>query len=150
MKIRAGLLTLALLTLAAFTAPSSSAAEWTPAAWAAEDTLQFRTECPDEGEYWSWVWLVVLDGDVWVRLGSRAAGRVDCSKTGRLTSVKIGGQEFAAVDMVEVPEMAERVASAMAEKYSTDMFVAWMSHPYTMKLVPRVDAAPEAAPPAAN
>ena len=32
MRIRAGLLTLALLTLCDFTAPSSSAAEWTPAA----------------------------------------------------------------------------------------------------------------------
>ncbi|MFN2378304.1 MAG: hypothetical protein ABR538_17375 [Candidatus Binatia bacterium] len=147
MKIRAGLLALALLS---FSALSASAAEWTPAKWIAEDTLQFRTECPDEGEYWSYVWLVVLDGDVWVRLGSRAAGRVDCSKSGRQTAVKIGGEEFAEIDLVEVPEMAERVAAAMADKYSTDMFVAWMSHPYTMKLVPKAAAAPEAAAPAAN
>ena len=57
----------------------ANAADWTPEQWKNEDTLQFRTECPDEGEYWSYVWIVVLDGDAWVRLGGRAAGRVDCS-----------------------------------------------------------------------
>jgi hypothetical protein len=125
------------------------AADWTPSAWEAEDTLQFRTECPDEGEYWSWVWVVVLDGEAWVRLGSRAGGRVDCSTSKPMTSIRIAGQEFAAVEMVPVPEMADRVAEAMAAKYPTDVFVRYFSHPYTMKLVPKAAAAaapPEAAP----
>lgn len=117
----------------------AQAAEWTPDRWAAEDTLQFRTECPDEGEYWSYVWVVVLDGDAWVRLGGRAGGRVDCSKTKPFTSVKIGGEEFANVEMVPVPAMADRVAAAMAAKYTTDLFVRYMNHPYTMKLVPKTE-----------
>jgi hypothetical protein len=135
MKLPAALLALALLSSATF----ATAAEWTPANWAADDTLQFRTDCPDEGEHWSYVWLVVLDGDVWVRLGSKAAARVDCSKTRPLASVKIGGEEFASVEMVAVPEMTDRVAGAMGEKYMSDIFVRYMNHPYTMKLVPKAE-----------
>lgn len=131
MKIPATLLSLLLLAAPAL------AADWTPANWAAEDTLQFRTECPGEGEYWSYVWLVELDGDVWVRLGSRAAGRVDCSATKTTTSIRIAGEQFDGVQMVDTPAMAERVAAAMAEKYSTDIFVRFMTHPYTMKLLPK-------------
>jgi hypothetical protein len=146
MKLPATLLSVLLLSAAT----AASAADWTPSSWAAEETLQFLTDCPDEGEHWSYVWLVVLDGDVWVRLGGRAGGRVDCSKTKPMTSVKIAGQDFTNVEMVAVPEMADRVAAAMGEKYTSDIFVRYMNHPYTMKLVPKAnEAAPqggEAAP----
>src|SRR5512140_2623429 len=125
MKLSATLLTLALVWLPAF----AHAAEWTPEKWAAEDTLQFRTDCPDEGEHWSYVWPVVLDGNVWERLGTRSASRAECSKTEPLTSVRIGGEEFTDVEMVNVPEMAERVAAAMAAKYTTDLLVRYMTHP---------------------
>jgi hypothetical protein len=137
MKLAATVLTLALVSFSSLALSAGDAAQWTPESWVAEDTLQFRTECPDEGEYWSYVWLVVLDGDVWVRLGSRAAGRFDCTKTKPMTQIKIAGKEFADVEMVQVPEMAERVAAAMADKYSTDFAVRWFHHPYTMKLVPK-------------
>lgn len=125
------------LTLTATTLSPAAAADWTPDQWKYEDTLQFLTDCPDEGPHWSYVWLVVLDGELWVRLGSKAAGRVDCNKAGRTTSVKIAEREFPSIEMVESPEMAERVAEAMAEKYWSDFAVAWMDHPYTMKLVPK-------------
>jgi hypothetical protein len=127
------------LLVATVSGGSAEAADprWNPDKWAAEETLQFRTECPDEGEYWSPVWLVVLDGDVWVRLGTRAAGRVDCSRSKPFTSVRIAGLEFPEVEMVPVPEMAERVAAAMGEKYTSDFFIRFFSHPYTMKLVPK-------------
>lgn len=133
MKLAITAVALAYLSIAS----PAHAADWTPEKWAAEDTLQFRTECPDEGEYWSYVWLVVLDGEVWVRLGSRAAGRVDCSRTKPMTSVKLAGEEFQNVEMVQAPEMTDRVAAAMAEKYSTDFLVRYFDHPYTMKLVPK-------------
>jgi hypothetical protein len=120
-----------------FAATLAQAAEWTPAQWKDEDTLQFRTDCPGEPAYWSYVWVVVLDGEAWVRLGSRAAGRFDCSATKPLTSIRIAGQEFGNVEMVDTPAMADRVAAAMAEKYSTDIVVRYMTHPYTMKLVPK-------------
>lgn len=133
MKIVAALLSLLLVSVNGIAA----AAEWTPEQWAAEDTLEFRTDCPEEGEHWSYVWLVVLDGDVWVRLGSRAGERVDCSRTKPLTSIRIAGQVFPEVEMVSVPEMADRVAAAMGDKYTTDAFIRFFSHPYTMKLVPK-------------
>lgn len=136
MKVAARAVVLALFALLAAASPAN-AADWTPEEWIAEDTLQFRSECPDEGEHWSYVWLVVLDGDVWVRLGSKAAQRVDCNKTGPVTSIKLAGREFENVEMMQVPEMAERVAEAMAGKYSTDIFVRYFNHPYTMKLVPK-------------
>ena len=131
--VRAALLAAGILLAAS----SSPAADWTPEEWAAEDTLQFRTDCADEGEHWSYVWVVVLDGDAWVRLGSRAAARVDCNRTKPLTSIRIAGREFENVELVETPEMTDRVADAMAAKYSTDFLVRWANHPYTMKLVPR-------------
>lgn len=133
MRLAASLLSLTLLSLAS----TATAAPWSPASWSAEETLQFLTDCPDEGEHWSYVWLVVLDGEVWVRLGSKAGGRVDCSKTKPMTSVKIAGQDFSNVEMVTVPAMTDRVAAAMADKYMSDIFVRYMSHPYTMKLVPK-------------
>jgi len=133
MKIRALVLSFVVL----LTATAAFAAEWTPAAWEGEETLQFRSDCPEEGEHWSYVWLVVLDGDVYVRLGSRAAARVDCSASKPMTAIKIAGQTFDNVEMVTSPAMAERVAAAMHQKYWTDMFIGLMNHPYTMKLVPK-------------
>jgi hypothetical protein len=123
-------------------AAPSHAADWSPGMWISEETLKLRTDCPDEGEHWSYVWLVVLDGDVWVRLGSKAAARVDCNKTKPITSVRIANEVFPQVELVEVPEMADRVAAAMADKYWTDVFVRYMDHPYTMKLVPKSEAEP--------
>ena len=120
-----------------FAAPAARAADWTPEKWHNEDTLQFRSDCPDEGEHWSYVWLVVLDGDVWIRLGSRSASRVDCNKTKPFTSIRIAGQEFSDIEMVQTPAMADRVAAAMADKYTTDILVRYANHPYTMKLVPK-------------
>ena len=137
MKLATSLLALALLA-----APAPAlAADWSPGMWSAEETLQFRTTCPDEGEHWSYVWLVVLDGEVWVRLGSKAGARVDCNTTKPITSVKIANELFPEVELVSVPEMADRVAAAMADKYWTDVFIRYMDHPYTMKLVPRSEAA---------
>ncbi len=127
------------LTLTATAFSPAVAADWSPDQWKYEDTLQFLSDCPGEGPHWSYVWLVVLDGDLWVRLGSKAAGRVDCNQRGRTTSIKIADKEFPAVEMIEAPEMAERVAAAMAEKYWSDFTVAWLDHPYTMKLVPKTE-----------
>jgi len=138
--VRGGTLLLtALAVVAVLTAGSANAAPWNPEAWSKESTLRFRTECEGEKEHWSYVWLVVLDGDVWVRLGSRAAGRLDCNRTERQVAVRIGGQEYAVVDLVEMPEMAGRVAEAMRQKYWTDFLVRGLAHPYTMKLVPADD-----------
>ncbi|HXQ23430.1 MAG TPA: hypothetical protein VN812_17265, partial [Candidatus Acidoferrales bacterium] len=67
---------------------SAAAAEWNPAAFAKEDTLKLRTNCPGEGEYWFPVWLVVIDGQVYVRLGGRATQRIGCNTTAPFVGVE--------------------------------------------------------------
>jgi hypothetical protein len=125
-----------ILTVLTFAAPWAYAAEWAPEQFAKVDTLKLRTDCPGEGEYWFPVWLVVLDGQVYVRLGSRAAGRVQCNATAPFLGVEIGPTRFAHVRGVPAPEYAARVNQAMADKYATDIFVRYFSHPLTLRLVP--------------
>lgn len=112
------------------------AGEWNPTAFAKEDTLQLRTVVPGEGEYWFPVWLVVIDNQVYVRLGTRAAGRVGRNTTAPYVGVKAAGQTFDRVRGVPAPESANRIAAAMAAKYTSDIFVRWFSHPLTLRLVP--------------
>ena len=74
--------------LAVLTAAAAYGA-WDPAAFSKLDTLEFRTIGPEEGEHWSTVWLVVIDNQVYIRLGSRAADRMerlirDLQEVGRL------------------------------------------------------------------
>jgi hypothetical protein len=112
-----------------------AAAEWTPAKWAATNTLELRTTRAAEGEHWSTVWLVVLDDQVYVRLGTRAAGRISDNTTAPLLDVRIDGQQFR-VKGVDSPADAERVAKAMGEKYWSDVVIKYFDHPMTLKLVP--------------
>ncbi|MGE0683144.1 MAG: hypothetical protein AB7P69_19870 [Candidatus Binatia bacterium] len=113
-----------------------NAAEWNPQAFAQEETLSMRTIGPEEGEYWFPVWLVVIDDQVYVRLGSRAAERVQKNKTAPQLTVKIADQQFDPVKGEEAPEMADAVAAAMAEKYWSDMFIRFFPHPLTLRLIP--------------
>jgi hypothetical protein len=121
------------------------AAQWNPEAFAKEDTLKLRTIDPNEGEHWFKVWLVVIDGQVYVRLGARAADRVQANTTSPYLGVEVAGQRFERVRGVPAPEYVDRVAKAMADKYTSDIFVHYFSHPLTLRLVPE-DAL--AAPPA--
>ncbi len=82
------------------------------------------------------VWLVVIDGQVYLRLGSRAAGRIERNTTKPIIKVKVAGEQFDRVRGEPAPEMAERVAAAMGEKYTSDIFVRYFSHPLTLRLVP--------------
>jgi hypothetical protein len=109
---------------------------WDPAAFAKEDTLKLRTTAPDEDPHWFPVWLVVIDGQVYVRLGSRAASRVEHNTTAPYLGVEVGGQRFDHIRGVPAPDYADRVAQAMADKYTSDIFVRWFSHPLTLRLVP--------------
>jgi hypothetical protein len=122
------------------------AAQWDPAAFAKQDTLKLRTTGPQEGEYWFKVWLVVIDGQVYVRLGTRAAERVEANTTAPVLGVEVAGQRFERVRGVPAPEFADRVAQAMADKYTSDIFVRFMSHPLTLRLVPEEAPAAAAAP----
>jgi hypothetical protein len=114
----------------------TSAQHWNPASFAKEDTLKLRTVEPNEGEHWFPVWLVVIDDQVYVRLGSRAAGRVERNTTAPYLGVEVAGQRFDHVRGVPAPDYAGRVAQAMAEKYTSDIIVRLFSHPLTLRLVP--------------
>lgn len=129
-------LTIGVAAALVFSASLASATEWTPATFAKEDTLKLRTNCPSEGEYWFPVWLVVIDGQVYVRLGGRAAGRIECNSTAPFLGVEVAGQRFDHVRGVPAPDYAERVGKAMADKYTSDILVRLFSHPLTLRLVP--------------
>lgn len=127
---------LLLLTLIGYDPTAARAAEWNPATFAKLDTLKLRTNCPSEGEYWFPVWLVVIDDQVYVRLGSRAAERIECNSAAPFVGVEVAGARFDHVRGVRAPEAAEQVNKAMAAKYTGDLIIHWFSHPLTMRLVP--------------
>lgn len=111
-------------------------ADWNPESIARHGTLELLTVLPDEGEHWSTVWLVVVDGQVFVRLGNRAADRMRNSSRWPYVDVRIGDEIFANVHIEPTPQMQERVATAMAEKYWFDLFVRYLPHPLTARLMP--------------
>jgi len=110
--------------------------KWDPAAFRDRDTLEFLTVGPEEGKHWSTVWLVVIEDQVYVRLGSKAADRMRRNTTAPLVAVRIGGREYEPVRAEETAAMAARVGAAMGEKYWSDLLVRYMPHPLTMRLQP--------------
>src|SRR4051794_28001448 len=126
----------AILLGAATAAADPAPAAWNPNAWLDESTIELRTTAPGEEPHWFKVWFVVLDGQLYVRLGSRAAGRFASNTTSPVIAVRIAGQEFPAVTGVAAPELAAQVGAAMADKYWSDVFVRWVDHPLTLRLSP--------------
>jgi hypothetical protein len=118
------------------TAPAARADEWNPSAFASQGTLELRTVGAGEGERWFKVWLVVIEGDVYVRLGRRAADRVQQSTTAPYLGVRVAGRQFDRVQGVPAPDDAGRVARAMADKYWSDVLIRHFDHPLTLRLVP--------------
>ncbi len=108
---------------------------WDPNAFRDESTLQIMTIGPEEGEHWSRLWLAVIDGQLYVRLGDRAFGRVQKNTASPFVKVKIGDKEFDKVRVEATPDMADKVAAAMADKYFMDIVIRHESHPMTALLV---------------
>jgi hypothetical protein len=115
--------------------PEAAAADWTPELWVDEDTLDLRTTDPGEKPRWSPVWVAVLDDQLYVRLGGRAAGRVERNVDAPYLGMRIAGREFPRVRGEPAPEMAERVAAEIREKYWSDVFIRFFPHPLTLRLV---------------
>lgn len=111
-------------------------AGWSPEVFRNQSTLQFYTENADREGHWSTVWVVVIDGAPYIRLGSQAAGRIEQNANAPYVNIRIGGQEFDRVIAQAAPEMTEKVAGAMADKYWMDIFVRHLDHPLTARLVP--------------
>ena len=107
---------------------------WDPNAFRTESTLQVMTTGPEEGEHWSSLWLVVIDGQLYVRLGDRSWGRIQKNTTAPYLKVKVAGKEFDKVRLDDTPDMKDKVAAAMADKYFMDILIRHESHPMTARL----------------
>ena len=115
-------------------AADSAVPGWDPNAFRTESTLQVMTTGPEEGEHWSTLWLVVIDGQLYVRLGDRSWGRIQKNTTSPYLKVKIADKEFDKVRLDETPDMKDKVAAAMADKYFLDILIRHESHPMTARL----------------
>lgn len=130
-------MTTRLATIALLVATSAArAADWSPALWVDQSTIELCTTDPGADPHWFKVWVAVLDDQVYVRLGSRAAGRIERNVTAPSVGVRVAGAEFPRVRAEPAPEMADRVAAELAEKYWTDLLVRFFPHPLTLRLVP--------------
>jgi predicted DNA-binding protein (MmcQ/YjbR family) len=114
---------------------------WDPAVFRDASTIKIMTTEPDVGEHWSNLWVVVIDGQPYVRLGDRSYGRIQKNSTSPYVKLKVADQEFDKVKVEEMPDMKEKVAAAMADKYWMDVLIRHESHPMVARLVP------EATPP---
>jgi hypothetical protein len=54
---------------------------WDPAVFRDASTIKEMTAEPDVGEHWSNLWVVVVDGSPYVRLGDRIYGRIQKNTT---------------------------------------------------------------------
>ncbi len=119
---------------------------WDPNAFRDQSTLQIMTIGPEEGEHWSKLWLVVIDGQLYVRLGDRSFGRIQKNTANPYVKVKVGDNEFDKVRLEPALEMTDKVAAAMADKYFMDILIRHESHPMTARLVAEPAPAPAPAP----
>jgi hypothetical protein len=109
---------------------------WAPAMFRDASTIKIMTTEPDVGEHWFNLWVVVIDGQPYVRLGDRSYGRLQRNSTKPYVKLKVADQEFDKVKVEEMPDMKDKVAAAMADKYWMDMIIRHESHPMVARLVP--------------
>jgi hypothetical protein len=108
---------------------------WDPNAFRGQSTLEIMTIGTQEGEHWTRLWWVVLDGQVYVQLGDQAFRRVQENFARPYVEVKIADQKFARVRLEAAPDMKGKVTSAMAAKYPRDDVILQQSHPTTVRLI---------------
>jgi len=143
--------------LVALVAAPARAAEWKPRTYASENRLELRTTAPGEGDHWFPVWVVVLDDQVYVRLGTRAAGRIERNTTKPYVGVRVAGEQFERIKGVPAPESVEvtltpeaiaragiktaavgtaAVAGSLSVPATIASIIRHMDHPLTLRLVP--------------
>ena len=66
--------------------------------------------------------------------------------TSPYVKLKVGDQEFDKVKLEEMPDMKDKVAAAMADKYFMDKLIRYENHPMVARLVPEAAATQPAAP----
>jgi|ERR1700683_2966754 hypothetical protein len=109
---------------------------WDPDTFRQASTIQIMTTEPDVGEHWSKLWVVVIDDQPYVRLGARSYGRVQRNTTTPYVKLKVEEQQFDKVKVEEMPDMKDKVAAAMADKYFLDKLIRYESHPMVAQLIP--------------
>src|SRR5271155_4699328 len=114
----------ALFLIAAAAVPSG----WTPELFRDANTLEFYTTNASGEGHWSRVWVVVVDGAPYLRLGTRAAERINGNVDAPYVKIRVDEQVFDRVVAQSVPDMADKVAAAMADKYWTDIFIRYARH----------------------
>lgn len=129
-------LSVALLLTLVLAGSTNASPEWNPGAWADEDTLEMMTQAPGEEPYWFPVNLVVIEDELYVRLGTRASERLNESVTSPYIGLRVGGHEFARIKTIMAPEEVAAVDHEIAEKYWSDWYIRLMAHPMTLRLVP--------------
>ncbi len=117
-------------------AGEGAASDWDGQTFRDESTLEFMTVSPEGEEQWSTVWLVVIDGDVYVNLGKRAAGRVLANTRAPFVSVRVAGKEFERTRVDPAQERQKEVAAAIAAKYWTGFLVPDTAPSQVMRLRP--------------
>jgi predicted DNA-binding protein (MmcQ/YjbR family) len=134
-------LILSMALVAAARSDDKAVPGWDPTLFRDASTIKIMTTEPDAGEHWSNLWVVVVDGQPYVRLGDRSYGRIQKNSTSPYVKLKVADKEFDKVKVEEAPDMKEKVAAAMADKYWMDILIRHESHPMVARLVP------EASPP---
>ena len=109
---------------------------WSPELFNSASTLQFYTVNSAGDGHWSTVWVVVIDGQPYLRLGSAATSRINGNVEAPYVKIRVGGSEFDRVLAQSAPEMKDKVWAAMADKYWLDILVRYEDHPLTIRLVP--------------
>jgi len=125
-----------------FVTSANAATGWDLSIFQKESTLQFYTINASGEEHWSTVWVVVIDGAPYVRLGSASTDRINGNTKTPYVNIKIAGQEFDHVMAQSTPEMRDKVMAAMREKYWMDFTVRYSNHPLIMRLVPPASPQP--------
>jgi len=125
-----------------FVTSANAATGWDLSLFQKESTLQFFTVNASGDEHWSTVWVVVIDGAPYVRLGSASTSRINGNTKAPYVNIKIAGQEFDHVMAQSAPDMRDQVMAAMRAKYWTDILVRYEEHPLIMRLVQNPPPAP--------
>ncbi len=89
------------------------------------------------------MWVAVVDGAPYLRLGAGATKRIEENVGAPYVKVRIGGQEFDHVKAEVVDGMADRVKTAMADKYTWGFWISLESKVLIVRLVPEAPAPPK-------
>src|SRR5258707_14865445 len=100
-------LVLSIALSAAALADDKAVPGWDPTVFRDASTIKIMTTEPDVGEHWSNLWVVVIDGQPYVRLGDRAYARIQRNSTKPLVNLKVADKEFDKVKIEEMPDMKE-------------------------------------------